>query len=105
MACSLAVVTLTPALSAEKALVFQIEMKDGVVTPQRLEVPAGKEIIFEVTNSGSGPAELESQELRKEVGLYPHSKGTMVIRRLDPGEYSFFDDFHPGGAAAVVIAK
>jgi hypothetical protein len=29
----------------------------------------------------------------------------MVIRTLDAGEYSFFDDFHPNAAPAVLVAK
>ena len=90
---------------AEDAPTFQIDMKDGVVTPQRLEIPAGRRVLIEITNSGSGPAEFESRDLKKEIGLFPGKKGTLVIKRLDPGEYAFFDDFHPGAAVAVIIAK
>jgi hypothetical protein len=93
------------ALLADDDPVFRIEMKDGVVTPQRLEVPAGRQIILELANIGSEPAEFESRELKREVGLFPGSHGRLIIRKLDPGEYHFFDDFHPGSAEAVLIAK
>ncbi|MDE2442750.1 MAG: cupredoxin domain-containing protein, partial [Betaproteobacteria bacterium] len=43
--------------------------------------------------------------LRKEKVLAPHSKSVMVIRTLDPGEYSFFDDFRPGAPPAILVAK
>lgn len=85
--------------------VFQIEFKDGVVTPSRLEVPANRRIILELYNVGQTPAEFESNQLRKEKVLAPGAKSTLVIRTLDPGEYDFFDDFHPGSPAAVLVAK
>jgi len=85
--------------------VFQIEMKDGVVTPQRLEVPAGRRFLIEITNSGTSPAEFESKDLKKEIGIFPGQKSTMAIKRLDAGEYTFFDDFHPGSPAAILVAK
>ena len=90
---------------SEDAPTFQIEMKDGIVTPARLEVPAGTRFLIEITNSGSGPAEFESRDLKKEIGIFPGKKSTMVIKRLDPGEYAFFDDFNPGSAVAILVAK
>lgn len=98
------------ALSQETALpdgtpIFHVEMKDGVVTPQRLEVPAGRRFLIEITNSGTTPAEFESKDLKKEIGIFPGQKSTMAIKRLDPGEYTFFDDFHPGAPGTVLVAK
>ena len=84
---------------------FRIEFKDGIVTPRRLEVPANRRIVLELVNSGKTPAEFESRELRKEKVLAPGSSSSLVIRTLDPGEYEFFDDFHPEAPPAVLIAK
>ncbi len=103
LALALAQTDVLPVLAAEEP-VFAIEMKDGAITPARLEVPAGRRIVLEIRNTGSGPAEFESKDLRKEVVLSPGGKSSLVIRRLDPGEYAFFDEFHPG-ATAVLIAK
>ena len=85
--------------------VFRIEFKDGVVTPLRLEVPANRRFSLELHNLGETPAEFESRELRKEKVLVPGSNSVLVIRRLDPGEYDFFDDFHPDAPSAVLVAK
>lgn len=84
---------------------FRIEFKDGTTSPLHLEVPAKTRFRLELVNLGETPAEFESLELRKEKVVAPHSQTVMVIRSLDPGEYPFFDDFHPGGAPAVLIAK
>ncbi|KAB2847574.1 MAG: cupredoxin domain-containing protein [Hyphomicrobiaceae bacterium] len=100
----LALLLVSAPVNAEDAPTYRIEMKDGVIMPQRLEVPAGKRFLIEVTNSGSSPAEFESRDLKKEVVLAPGDKSTLVIRKLDPGEYIFFDDFHPG-TTAVLVAK
>jgi hypothetical protein len=84
---------------------FKIEFKDGTVNPSRLEVPANRRIVLELSNIGETPAEFESLELRKEKVLAPGSSSSLVIRTLDPGEYNFFDDFHPGSPPAVIVAK
>ncbi len=94
----------TLALAADEP-VFQIEMKDGVIVPARLEVPVKTRFKIVVKNSGQTPAEFESGELHKEIVVPPGGTATLVIRTLDPGEYKFFDDFQPGAPAAVLIAK
>ena len=75
-----------PALADEPT--FRIEYNDGVITPLRIEVPANTRIRLELVNVGTTPAEFESVELRKEKVLAPGSDSVMVIRRLDPGEYT-----------------
>jgi uncharacterized protein (DUF58 family) len=85
--------------------IFKIEFQDGKVVPQRLEVPANRRFQLNLVNSGDTPAEFESNELRKEKVLAPKSASLLVFRTLDPGEYSFFDDFHPDAPKAVLIAK
>lgn len=90
---------------AEDDPVFRIEFKDGVVTPLRLEVPSRRRFKLELHNRGETPAEFESRELRKEKVLAPGASSILVIRTLDPGEYDFFDDFHPEAPPAVLVAK
>ena len=91
--------------SAADEVTFRIEFNDGVVTPRRLVVPANKRIVLELVNKGKTPAEFESKELRKEKVLAPGSSSELVLRALDPGEYEFFDDFHPEAPPAVLVAK
>jgi hypothetical protein len=90
---------------AEDEATFGIEFNDGVVAPQRLEVPANRRLVIELVNKGKSPAEFESRELRKEKVLAPESSSSLVIRSLDPGEYDFFDDFHPDAPPARLVAK
>jgi hypothetical protein len=89
----------------EEEPVFTIEFKDGKVAPLRLEVPANRRFQLQLRNSGDTPAEFESNELRKEKVLAPRTTSILVVRTLDPGEYPFFDDFHPEAPKAVLIAK
>jgi hypothetical protein len=49
--------------------------------------------------------EFESHELRKEKVVPPQSEGSLIIRSLAPGTYPFFDDFHPKGTRAFLVAK
>ena len=90
---------------AEDEPMFTIEFKDGTVAPQRLEVPANRRFQLQLINSGETPAEFESSELRKEKVLAPKTTSILVFRTLDPGEYPFFDDFHPDAPKAVLVAK
>lgn len=85
--------------------VFEIEMKDGAITPLRLEVPAKTRFKIIVKNTGQAPAEFESAELRKEVVVAPGGTAPLIIRTLDAGEYKFFDDFQPSAPPAVLVVK
>ena len=93
----------TPALADEPT--FRIEFRDGAIAPLRLEVPANTRFRLELKNSGQTPAEFESKELKKEKVLAADSESVLVIRTLDPGEYPFFDDFHPDAPPAILVAK
>ncbi len=92
-------------LRAEDEPVFTLEFHDGKVSPLRVEVPANTRFKLELRNTGVSPAEFESNELRKEKVLAPDSTSILVFRTLDPGEYEFFDDFHPDAPKAVIVAK
>ena len=83
---------------------FKLEMNDGKLNPERIEVPAGQRIKIEVHNIGKGAAEFESLQLRKEKVLAPGADSFVVIAPLSPGEYKFFDDFHQS-AQGVIVAK
>lgn len=92
-------------LGAAEEPQFALEFNDGKVSPQRLEVPANTRFKLELRNTGQTPAEFESAELRKEKVVAPNSTSILVFRTLDPGEYEFFDDFHPDAPKAVIVAK
>jgi len=96
---------LSSSVSAAEAFTVQLEMKDGELIPSTLTVPANTRIRIEVHNSGSSPAEFESTQLRKEKVLAPGAQSVVVIARLRPGQYSFFDDFHLDHPRGLVIAE
>jgi hypothetical protein len=90
---------------ADSDATFVIEFKDGTLSPAELRVPAETRIKLILRNTGLTPVEFESIELRKEKVIAPGAESFIVIRRLDPGEYSFFDDFHPGELPARLIVE
>jgi Cupredoxin-like domain len=90
---------------AEEEPVFMIEFKNGKIAPERLEVPANRRFQLQLRNNGDSPAEFESNVLRKEKVLAPKTTSVLVFRTLDPGEYPFFDDFHPDARRAILIAR
>ena len=103
--CLLVILAATAPAAAEDDPVFRIEFNDGAVTPGRIEVPADTRFELQLVNRGKTPAEFESVPLRKEKVIGPGVTTSMVIKYLDPGEYSFFDDFHPEAPPALLIAK
>lgn len=84
---------------------FKLEMKDGHLIPVRIVVPVGQRIKLEIHNIGTMAAEFESVELRKEKVLAPGAQSFVVMAPLRPGEYKFFDDFHPNMPQGVIVAK
>jgi hypothetical protein len=88
---------------AQDMPVFKIEMKDGTIAPSLIEAPANTPFKFEITNTGQTPVEFESLELKREKVLAPGATSSIVFRRVEPGEYEFFDDFHPEARAKLVV--
>lgn len=107
-AAGLAVAALTSAPTgarADELPVFRIELRDGTIFPDRIEVPANTRFKIELHNTGTTPVEFESLELRKEKVLAPGAESFIVIRGLRPGEYRFFDEFHPEAGEALLVAQ
>ena len=90
---------------AEEDPVFVIKFADGKIDPPVLEVPANRRFKLILQNEGTTPVEFESNELRREKVLGAGTTSFIVIRRLDPGEYDFFDDFHLDTPPAKLIAR
>jgi hypothetical protein len=84
---------------------IRIEMKDGVVSPSPVQVPAKKRFRLEVSNTGKTPAEFESKDLHKEKVVAPGTTAVIVFRPIDAGEYVFFDEFHEKSSSTKLIAK
>ena len=89
---------------ADDLPVIKVEMRDGIITPTTIEVPANTRFKLEITNTGTSPVEFESTELKREKALAAGATSSIVFRNLDPGSYAVFDDFHPE-AKATLVAK
>ena len=89
---------------ADDMPVIKVEMRDGVILPAIIEVPANTRFKLEISNTGQTPVEFESVELKREKALAAGSTSAIVFRTIDPGTYQVFDDFHPE-AKATLVAK
>lgn len=79
---------------AEEMPVIEVTLNDGVVTPQHIEVEANKPFKLAIRNIGTTAAEFESLRLYKEKVLAPGAESFLVFRKLSPGTYPFFEEFH-----------
>jgi len=83
--------------------VYRLTFKaDGTFEPVRLEVPAGRFKIV-LVNESTEAVEFESLPLRKEKVLGPGVTSFVVLSLSRPGEYPFFDDFHPQVKGTLVV--
>ncbi|KQP17469.1 cupredoxin domain-containing protein [Methylobacterium sp. Leaf100] len=87
---------------AEDLPVIKVEMRDGAIIPEIIEVPANTRFKLEITNTGKSPVEFESTELKREKALAAGATSSIVFRTIDPGRYDVFDDFHPDSKATLV---
>lgn len=67
---------------------------NGTFEPAVLEVQAGRFKIV-LVNGSQEAVEFESLPLRKEKVLGPGVTSFVVLTVSRPGDYPFFDDFHP----------
>ncbi len=83
--------------------VFTLTFKqDGTIDPKRLDVPAGRFKLI-LVNESSEAVEFESLPLRTEKVLGPGVTSFVVMTLSRPGEYPFFDDFHPKIKGVLVV--
>ena len=90
---------------AADLLTYTVVAKEGRLLPDTLNVPAGVRFKIVVRNEGHDAIEFESLQLRKEKVLAPGAESFVVIAPLKPGEYDFFDEFHPATGRTRIIAK
>ncbi|MFE8070278.1 cupredoxin domain-containing protein [Marinobacteraceae bacterium S3BR75-40.1] len=84
---------------------YDLQLKDGELSPQPLHVKAGERFKISLHNAGSGPAEFESDDLRLEKVLSPGARSFVVVYPLKPGEYDIFDEFHLPESKGRIIAE
>ena len=99
--------TLVPSLQARAAELssYPVALEGHRISPSRLEVPAGTRIKLVLHNASGGAAEFEGREMRVEKVLGPGATSFVVLPPLQPGQYRFFDEFHPDAPDLVVTAQ
>lgn len=91
--------------SAAELLTVTVIARDGKFLPDTLNIPAGVRFKIVLRNEGHEAIEFESLQLRKEKVLAPGAESFVVIAPLKPGEYDFFDEFHPDSGRGRIIVK
>ena len=99
--------TLTPGtLSAPRHVPGSIERPEYLFHdgPERVDAPEVKDAAtIELIRQAGRIAARAMEEAGAAVA--PGVTTSMVIKGLEPGEYAFFDDFHPDAPPAVLVAK
>jgi hypothetical protein len=91
-----------PGLAAEPVV---LTIKDHQFTPNQATVPAGERFAIEVLNQDATPSEFESGELRVEKIVVGGGKISVTVGPLKPGNYRFFDDYHPDTAGTLTAVE
>ncbi|WP_226876545.1 cupredoxin domain-containing protein [Microbulbifer hainanensis] len=100
---------LTLAATASNAMAevkeFKIVIKDHMFEPAKLVVPAGEKVKLLVINQDATPEEFESYDLYREKVVAGNSQIVIFLDPMDPGEYSYFGEFHEATAQGKIIAQ
>ncbi len=90
------------ALAADAPPEIPLVIEKKQFHPQELKVKAGAPFVIVITNKDGAAAEFESKDLRVEK-VVPAGKTIKVrVRALQPGTYSFLDDFNKQATGRVI---
>ncbi|OIQ97187.1 hypothetical protein GALL_207390 [mine drainage metagenome] len=96
-----ALLGVVPAWAAPPAS-FDLVLRGQAFVPQTLTVPAGQTLTLMVDNQDALPAEFESGDLGREKVIPGGTRLPVVVGPLQPGRYSFFNDFHPASTGVLI---
>ncbi len=103
---ALGVMFVVPAsVSAADVPVFELIVKDHVFQPKELTIPADTKVKLVIKNRDSTPAEFESHELNREKVIPGNKEGIVFVGPLKPGNYNFFEEFHPQTGQGTLVVK
>ncbi len=89
--------------SADEPVTIAITIKDHTFDPAEVHAPAGKPIALSIKNLDAIAAEFESDALHVEKVVPPGREAVVRVRPLEPGRYSFFDDFHRATQGVLIV--
>jgi len=103
-ATAIGAVQLEP-VQAQERITVEISVQNHSFQPSEVEAPANKPLVLKVKNLDATAMEFESASLRVEKVVTANSEGTINVRPLQPGRYSFFDDFHHETTGTLVVRE
>ncbi len=86
-------------------IVVNIEIKNHLFIPDKIEVPKGQIIKLVIHNRDQTPEEFESYELNREKIIMGKSRAIIFIGPLKEGTYPFFGEFNQKTAQGQITAK
>ncbi len=89
---------------ADEVVVVAVTMKDHRFSPSELRVPAGKPVRLDITNEDPTAEEFDSRALKVEKVVAGGKSGSVRIRPLDRGTYSFIGEYHADTAKGTIVA-
>ena len=105
MAIALAALAWAGPVHADGTKRISVTIKDHRFDPAEIHVPAGTAVILVITNADDTSEEFDSSDLRIEKVLQGGQKGSVWVRPLSAGTYSFMGEFHAETAKGVIIAE
>jgi plastocyanin len=91
------------AVLAQDTVALSITLQDRKFDPPELHAPPGQAIAIHVKNLNPIVSEFESSDLHFEKIVPAGSEATVYVRPLQPGRYTFFDDFHHETQGLLVV--
>jgi len=105
LATLLEVACLAPAISAAGETKSALTYNNGAFEPATLTVAANEPVKLTVTNTSDAAIEFESFELNRERVVLPGKTIVVLLPKLEPGEYHFFDDFHRDRSQGTITVR
>lgn len=84
---------------------YHLQIKNHLFFPASITVPVGQKVKLIIHNQDDTPEEFDSFSLNREKVIFANSTATIFIGPLQPGEYSFFGEYHPNSAQGSVLVK
>ena len=94
-----------PTFAAAGETKSDLTYRNGAFEPASLTVAAGEPVRLTVTNTSDTAIEFESFELNRERVVLPGKAIVVLLPKLEPGEYHFFDDFHRDRGQGTITAR
>lgn len=92
--CIVSAVLLQAAVASAADTVPVLTINGQQFVPQDMAIASGVKQKVVIRNTGTIPAEFESNDLSREIIVPAHGEVTIYIGPLEAGRYQFFNDFN-----------